>query len=162
MTKVSTIQTYNIDVSPDIYMFGNNFTLYDDNDDCFKLRFQKIHADSHSIKTFDGGLVNVFIKITAYPVVISDDSYNPSEFVSGKVSFTLELSKVKLSDLKGTFEVEASDNAELDFDFDLNFNPKLSQKDKNFFTKQILEVIRRGDFKVNIEQTVGEIEFIEK
>lgn len=160
MTKISVIQTYNIDVSPDIYMFGNNFTLYDDNDDCFKLRFQKIHADSHSIKTFDGGLVNVFVKVTAHPVVISDDSYNPSEFVSGKVSFALDLHKAKISDLKGTFEVEASDNAELDFD--LNFNPKLSQKDKNFFTKTIAEIIRRGDFKVNIEQTVGEIKFIEK
>ena len=160
MTKINAIQTYNIDVSPDIYMFGNNFTLYDDNDDCFKLRFQKIHADSHSIKTFDGGLVNVFVKVTAHPVVISDDSYNPSEFVSGKVSFTLDLSKVKISDLKGTFEVEASDNAELDFD--LNFNPKFSQKDKNFFTKTIAEIIGRADFKINIEQTVGKIEFIEK
>lgn len=160
MTKISAIQTYNIDVSPDIYMFGNNFTLYDDNDACFKLRFQKIHADSHSTKTFDSGFVNVFIKVTAYPVVISDNSYNPSEFVSGKVSFTLDLGKIKLSDLKGTFEVEASDNATIDFD--LNFNPKLSQKDKNFFTKEIFEVIGRADFKVNIEQTVGEIEFIEK
>lgn len=160
MTKVSAIQTYNIDVNPDIYMFGNNFTLYDDNDDCFKLHFQKIHTDSHSIKTFDGGFANVFIKVTAYPIVISDDSYNPSEFVSGKVSFTLDLGKVKISDLKGTFEVETSDNAPIDFD--LNFNPKLSQKDKNFFTKQIAEIIGRADFKVNIEQTVSEIEFIEK
>lgn len=160
MTKISAIQTYNIDVSPDIYMFGNNFTLYDDNDDCFKLRFQKIHADSHSIKTFDGGLVNVFVKVTVHPVVISDDSYNPSEFVSGKVSFTLDLSKVKISDLKGTFEVEASDNTELDFD--LNFNPKLSQKDKNFFAKTIAEIIGRADFKINIEQTVSKIEYAEK
>lgn len=160
MTKIKAIQTYNIDVSPDIYIFGNNFTLYDDNDDCFKLRFQKIHADSHSIKTFDGGFVNVVVKVTAYPVVISDDSYNPSEFVSGKVSFALDLSKVKISDLKGIFEVEVSDNAELDFD--LNFNSKCSRKDKNFFTKQIFEVIRRADFKINIEQTAGEIEFIEK
>ena len=160
MTKISAIQTYNIDVSSDIYMLGNNFTLYDDNDDCFKLRFQRIHANSHSIKTFDSGLVNVFIKVVAYPTVISDDSYNPSEFVSGKVSFTLDLGKIKLSDLKGTFEVEASDNATIDFD--LNFNPKLSQKDKNFFTKTIAEIIRRADFKVNIEQTVGEIEFIKK
>lgn len=160
MTKISAIQTYNIDVSPDIYMFGNNFTLYDDNDDCFKLRFQKIHADSHSIKTFDSGFVNVVVKVTAYPIVISDDSYNPSEFVSGKVSFTLDLGKVKMPDLKGTFEVGASDNAPIDFD--LNFNLKLSQKDKNLFTKTIAEIIRRGDFKVNIEQTVGEIEFIEK
>lgn len=141
-------------------MLGNNFTLYDDNDACFKLRFQKIHADSHSIKTFDGGFVNVFIKVTAYPTVISDDSYNPSEFVSGKASFTLDLGKVKISDLKGTFEVEASDNAAIDFD--LNFNPKLSQKDKNFFMKEIAGIIGRADFKVNIEQTVGEIEFIEK
>lgn len=160
MTKINAIQTYNIDVSPDIYMFGNNFTLYDDNDDCFKLHFQKIHADSHSIKTFDGGFVNVFIKVTAYPTVISDDSYNPSEFVSGRVSFALNLGKVKMPDLKGTFEVEASDNAKLDFD--LNFNSKLLQTDKNFFTKQIFEVIGRADFKVNIEQTVNEIEFIEK
>lgn len=160
MTKISAIQTYNIDVSPDIYMFGNNFTLYDDNDDCFKLRFQKIHADSHSIKTFDGGLANVIVKVTAYPVVISDDSYNPSEFVSGKVSFVLDLSKVKISDLKGTFEVEASGNAELDFD--LNFNSKLSQKDKNFFMKKIAEIIGRADFEVNIEQTVSKIKFIEK
>lgn len=160
MTKIKAIQTYNIDVSPDIYIFGNNFTLYDDNDDCFKLRFQKIHADSHSIETFDGGFVNVVVKVTAYPVVISDDSYNPSEFVSGKVSFVLNLSKVKISDLKGIFEVEASDNAEIDFD--LNFNPKLSQKDKNFFTKTIAEIIGRADFKINIEQTVGKTEFIEK
>lgn len=157
---ISAIQTYNIDVSPDIYMFGNNFTLYDNNDACFKLRFQKIHADSHSIKTFDRGLANVIVKVTAYPVVISDDSYNPSEFVSGKVSFTLDLSKVKISDLKGTFEVEASDNAELDFD--LNFNPKLSQKDKNFFMKKIAEIIGRADFKINIEQTVSKIEYAEK
>lgn len=160
MTKISVIQTYNIDVSPDIYMFGNNFTLYDDNDDCFKLRFQKIHADSHSIKTFDRGLANVIVKVTAYPVVISDDSYNPSKFVSGKVSFVLNLSKVKISDLKGTFEVEASGNAELDFD--LNFNPKLSQKDKNFFTKTIAEIIGKADFKINIEQTVSKIEYAEK
>lgn len=160
MTKISAIQTYNIDVSPDIYMFGNNFTLYDDNDDCFKLRFQRIHVNSHSIKTFDSGFVNVFIKVTAYPVVISDDSYNPSEFVSGKVSFVLDLNKVKMSDLKGTFEVETSDNAEIDFD--LNFNLRLSQKDKNFFTKTIAEIIGRADFKINIEQTVGKIEFIEK
>lgn len=160
MTKISVIQTYNIDVSPDIYMFGNNFTLYDDNDDCFKLRFQKIHADSHSIKTFDCGLANVVVKVTAYPVVISDDSYNPSEFVNGKVSFTLDLSKVKISDLKGTFEVETSGNAELDFD--LNFNPKLSQKDKNFFMKKIAEIIGRADFEVNIEQTVSKIEYAEK
>lgn len=160
MTKISAIQTYNIDVSHDIYMFGNNFTLYDDNDACFKLRFRKIHADSHSINTFDGGFVNVFIKVTAYPTVISDDSYNPSEFVSGRVSFALELSKTKISDLKGTFEVEASDNAELDFD--LNFNPKLSQKDKNFFTKTIAEIIGRADFKINIEQTVSKIEYAEK
>lgn len=130
MTKISAIQTYNIDVSPDIYMFGNNFTLYDDNGDCFKLRFQKIRADSHSIKTFDSVFANVFIKVTAYPVVISDDSYNPSEFVSGKVSFALDLNKVKMSDLKGTFEVEADDNTKLDFD--LSFNPKLSQKIRTF------------------------------
>lgn len=160
MTKISAIQTYNIDVSPDIYMFGNNFTLYDDNGDCFKLRFQKIRADSHSIKTFDSVFANVFIKVTAYPVVISDDSYNPSEFVSGKVSFALDLNKVKMSDLKGTFEVEADDNTKLDFD--LSFNPKLSQKDKNFFMKTIAEIIGRADFKINIEQTVGKIEFIEK
>lgn len=160
MTKINVIQTYNIDVSPDIYMLGNNFKLYNDNDDCFKLRFQKIHADSHSIKTFDGGLANVFVKVTAYPVVISDDSYNQSEFASGKVSFALDLNKVKISDLKGTFEVEAGDNTEIDFD--LNFNPKLSQKDKNFFTKTIAEIIGRADFKINIEQTVSKIEYAEK
>lgn len=159
MPEIKVAQTYNININPNIYTFGNSFTL-NNNDDWFKLHFQKIHTDSHSIKTFDGGFANVFIKVTAYPIVISDDGYNPSEFVSGKVSFTLDLGKVKISDLKGTFEVETSDNATIDFD--LNFNPKLSQKDKNFFTKQIFEVIGRADFKVNIEQTVSEIEFIEK
>lgn len=159
MPGIKVIQAYNIDVNPEIYAFGKDFTL-NNNDQWFKLQLQKIHADSLSIKTLDDGFVNGFVKATAYLTVTSDSRYDLDELVSGKVSFGLDLGKVKISDFKGYFEVETSDNVEIDFD--LNFNPKFSQKDKNFFAKHIAEVISRSDFKVNIEQTVSKIEFTEK
>lgn len=159
MLGIKVTQTYNIDVNPEIYAFGKNFTL-NNNDQWFKLQLQKICADSLSIKALDDGFVNGFVKATAYLTVTPDSRYDSHEFVSGKVSFTLELGKTKISDFKGYFEVETNSNAEISLD--LNFDSKLSQKDKNFFAKHIAEVIMRSDFKVNIEQTVSKIEYIEK
>lgn len=159
MVKISAIQTYSIDVNPNIDAFAKNFILYN-NDNWFKLRLQKIYANSHSIKTFDKGLVNVIVKATAYLTIIPGFGNESDELVNGKVSFTLDLSKVKISDLKGTFEAEANHNAKIDLD--LNFNLKLSQRDKNFFTTEIARIIAQVVFKVNIEQTASEIEFIEK
>lgn len=159
MTKIKVAQTYNISINPNIYTFGNSFTL-NNNDDWFKLQLQKIHADSLSIKTLDDGYVNGAIKATVYLTVTPDSRYDLDELVSGKVSFTLDLGKVKISNLNGCFEVETNDNTEINFD--LNFNPRFSQKDKDFFIKSIAGIIRREDFKVNIEQTVSKIDFIEK
>lgn len=159
MTEIKVAQTYNISINPNIYTFGNSFTL-NNNDDWFKLQLQKIHADSLSIKTLDDGYVNGAIKATVYLTVTPDSRYDLDELVSGKVSFGLDLGKVKISDFKGYFEVETSGDAEISLD--LNFNPRFSQKDKDFFIKSIAGIIRREDFKVNIEQTVSKIEYIEK
>ena len=159
MPEIKVTQTYNIDVNPEIYAFGKNFTL-NNNDQWFKLQLQKICADSLSIKTLDDGYVNGAIKATVYLTVTPDSRYDLDELVSGKVSFTLDLGKVKISNLNGCFEVETNDNTEINFD--LNFNPRFSQKDKDFFIKSIAGIIKREDFKVNIEQTVGKINFIEK
>ena len=159
MLEITVIQTYNIGINQEIYVFAKNFAL-NNNDEWFKLRLQKIYADSPSIKTLDDWFTDVLVKATVYLIVTFDSRYDLCEFCGGKVSFTIDLGKVKSLDLKGCFEVETSDNVKINFD--LNFNSKFLQKDKNFFTKSIVKIIRRGGFKVNIEQTVGKIEFIRK
>lgn len=159
MSEIKVTQTYNIEVNPEIYAFGKNFILSKD-DKWFKLQLQKIQADSHSIKLLDDGFVNMCIKATIYFTIIDESDYNAAEFAGGKVSFTLDLNKVKISSLKGSFEVETSDIAEINLD--LNSNLKPSQKDKDFFAREIFGIISRSDFKVNIEQTVSKIEYTEK
>lgn len=161
MPEIKVTQTYNIDVNPEIYAFAKNFIL-NDNDQWFKLRLQKIHADSLSIKTLGDGFVNGVVKATAYLNIIPDFNFGNDlgELVTGKVSFVLNLNKVKISSLKDCFELKVSHDTEIDLDLD--FNSKISQKGKDFFAREIFKIINQADFKVNIEQTVSKIEYTEK
>lgn len=158
MSEINVVNTYTIDINRDIKAFATNFILDDGNDHWFKLHYQKIQVNSHDVEIQDNGLVKMIIKATAYLNIIPEFDKDSSEIVNGKTLFTIVLDNVKISNLKGDFQVEPSyDDA---VNLDLNFNSKLTQKDKDFFTKEIISSIGKANFKVNIEQTVSETKFV--
>ena len=74
--------------------------------------------------------------------------------------FTIKLDKVKISDLKGPFISEPGSVSNLDLDID--FNPDVAGNAQESIANNLANVINRKRYELDIEQTVGKIEFIEK
>ena len=156
---INAVQTYTLDVNKDIKVLGQVY-ISRNGDNWFKYRFSKVKADNFNIKTSEDGFVQVVINATAYITVSSSFSGDSHEVAEGRASFVLFFDKYKISDFKDVPPIKANQDA--DINLEVNFSPELSSGDKDSIAKKLVEIIKNEDFKIEVEQTVSKIEFIEK
>ena len=157
MPEIKVTQTYNIDVARNITLAGRNYT-FRHGDYWFIGQFEKAEANDITIKMYDDGTAQALVKATAYLTV--QNSVRTSVVATVKATFTIKLDKVKISDLKGPFISEPGSVSILDLDID--FDPEVARNAQESIANNLANVINRKRYELDIEQTVGKIEYIEK
>ena len=157
MPEIKVTQTYNIGVGRNITIAGRNY-VFRHEEDWFTSHFEKAEADSITVKMYDDGTAQALVKATVYLTV--QNTVGTGELATAKALFTIKLDKVKISDLKGPFISEPGSVSNLDLDID--FNPDVAGKAQESIANNIADVINRKHYELDIEQTVGKIEYIEK
>lgn len=76
-----------------------------------------------------------------------------------KATFTITLDKVKISDLKGPFISEPGAVSNLDLDIDFS---SVAGNAQESIAANLANLINRKHYELDIEQTVGKIEYTEK
>lgn len=157
MPEVKVTQTYNIEVARNVKYVGSNF-IFRYGQTCFAGVFSKVEADGITIKMYEDGTAQATIKATAYLTVQDDAKGN--DFASVKATFTITLNKIKISDLKGSF-ISGIDDV-LNMDLDIDFNLGVTHDVQKVIIEYLPLIIKNTHYNVNIEQTVGKIEYTEK
>ena len=155
---INTVQTYTFDVNKDIKVLGQVY-ISKNGENWFKYRFSKVKTDNFNIKMSEDGFVQVSISATAYLTVTSVFNDDSHEVAEGKASFRLFFDKYKISDFKDVPPIKATEDT--DINLEANFSSGLSSSDKDSIVKELVKIIKNEDFKVNIEQTVSRIKYIE-
>lgn len=157
MPEIKVTQTYNIGVARNITLAGRKYTFRHE-DYWFTGQFEMAEANDVTVKMYDDGTAQALVKATAYLTV--QNSVGTMIVATVKALFTITLDKVKISDLKGPFISEPGSVSNLDLDID--FNPDVAGKAQESIANNLANVINRKRYELDIEQTVGKIEFIEK
>lgn len=157
MPEIKVTQTYNIDVARNITLAGRNYT-FRHGDYWFTSSFSKAEADGITVKMYDDGTAQALVKATAYLTV--QNTAETDELATAKASFTIKLDKVKISDLKGPFISEPGSVSNLDLDID--FNPNVARNVQEVIANNLANLISNKRYELDIEQTVGKIEYTEK
>ena len=157
MPEIKVTQTYNIDVARNITLAGRNYT-FRHGDYWFIGQFEKAEANDITIKMYDDGTAQALVKATAYLTV--QNSVRTSVVATVKATFTIKLDKVKISDLKGPFISEPGSVSILVLD--IYFDPEVARNAQESIANNLANVINRKRYELDIEQTVGKIEYIEK
>lgn len=157
MPEIKVTQTYNIDVARNITLAGRNYTFRHE-DYWFTGHFEKAEANDITVKMYDDGTAQATVKTTAYLGV--HESIGNTEVATVKATFTITLDKVKISDLKGPFISEPGAVSNLDLDID--FDPEVARNAQESIANNLANVINRKRYELDIEQTVGKIEYTEK
>lgn len=157
MPEIKVTQTYNIGVGRNITLAGRNYTFRHE-DDWFTSSFSKAEANDITVKMYDDGTAQAFVKTTAYLTV--QNTVETMVVATVKALFTIKLDKVKISDLKGPFISEPGSVSNLDLDID--FNPDVARNAQESIANNLANVINRKRYELDIEQTVGKIEYTEK
>lgn len=157
MPEIKVTQTYNIGVGRNITIAGRKYTFRHE-EDWFTSYFDKAEANDITVKMYDDGTAQALVKATAYLTV--QNTVGTGELATAKALFTIKLDKVKISDLKGPFISEPGSISNLDLD--INFNPDVARNVQESIANNIANVINRKRYELDIEQTVGKIEYTEK
>lgn len=157
MPEIKVTQTYNIGVARNITIAGLNYTFRHE-DDWFTSHFDKAEADSITVKMYDDGTAQALVKATVYLTV--QNTVGTGELATAKALFTIKLDKVKIADLKGPFISEPGSVSNLDLDID--FNPDVARNVQEVIANNLANVINRKRYELDIEQTVGKIEYTKK
>lgn len=157
MPEIKVTQTYNIDVARKATVSGRKFTFQYGND-WFTCLISKAEANNITVKMLDDGATKATVGLTVY--VNIERAFDDTEAARGSVSFPLELDNVKISDLKGSFIGKAERN--VDTNLDIEFNSQVPRYIQEKLVKDIIRIIGTIAFEIDIEQTVGKIEYIEK
>ena len=157
MQEIKVTQTYNIDVARKVTVSGRKFTFQYGND-WFTSLISKAEANNITVKMLDDGATKATVGLTVY--VNIERAFDDTEAARGSVSFPLELDNVKISDLKGSFIGKAERN--VDTNLDIEFNSQVPRYIQEKLVKDIIRIIGTIAFEIDIEQTVGKIEYIEK
>ena len=157
MPEIKVTQTYNIDVARKVTVSGRKFTFQYGND-WFTSLISKAEANNITVKMLDDGATKATVGLTVY--VNIERAFDDTEAARGSVSFPLELDNVKISGLKGSFIGKAERN--VDTNLDIEFNSQVPRYIQEKLVKDIIRIIGTIAFEIDIEQTVGKIEYIEK
>ncbi len=156
MPEIKVTQTYNIGVARNITLAGRNYT-FRHGDYWFTSSFSKAEADGITVKMYDDGTAQATVKTTAYLGV--HESIGNTEVATVKATFTITLDKVKISDLKGPFISEPGAVSNLDLDIDFS---SVAGNAQESIAANLANLINRKHYELDIEQTVGKIEYTEK
>lgn len=157
MPEIKVTQTYNIGVARNIILAGRKYTFRHE-DYWFTSHFEKAEANDITVKMYDDGTAQSLVKATAYLTV--HNSVGTMIVATVKATFTITLDKVKISDLKGPFISEPGSVSNLDLDID--FDTEVARNAQESIANNLANVINRKRYELDIEQTVGKIEYTEK